>query len=84
VISVADQGAGLDTDDRTLLGQKFFRGKRHSQMTSGPGLGFWIASAFAATNNGTIEATSEGANKGMTVTVRLPMSESRAPSSDQP
>jgi two-component system, OmpR family, sensor histidine kinase KdpD len=74
VISVADQGAGLDADDRTLLGQKFFRGERHSQMTSGLGLGFWIASAFAAANNGTIEASSEGANKGMTVTVRLPMS----------
>jgi two-component system, OmpR family, sensor histidine kinase KdpD len=83
VISVADQGAGLDADDRTLLGQKFFRGKR-SQMASGLGLGFWIASAFAAANNGTIEATSEGTNKGMTVTVRLPMSESRAPSSGQP
>src|SRR5215831_18947853 len=73
VISVADQGAGLDADDRTLLGQKFFRGNRHSQVTSGLGLGFWIASAFAAANNGTIEATSEGVNKGMTVTVRLPL-----------
>ena len=73
VISVADQGAGLDADDRTLLGQKFFRGNRHSQVTSGLGLGFWIASAFVAANNGTIEATSEGVNKGMTVTVRLPL-----------
>jgi two-component system, OmpR family, sensor histidine kinase KdpD len=84
VISVADQGAGLDADDRALLGRKFFRGKRHSHMTSGLGLGFWIASAFAAANNGTVEAASEGTNKGMTVTVRLPMSESRAPSSGQP
>jgi two-component system, OmpR family, sensor histidine kinase KdpD len=83
VISVADQGVGLDADDGTLLGQKFFRGKRHSQMAPGLGLGFWIASAFAAANNGTIEATSEGTNKGMTVTVRLPMSESPA-SSGQP
>ena len=73
VISVSDQGAGLDADDRTLLGQKFFRGNRHSQVTSGLGLGFWIASAFVAANNGTIEATSEGVNKGMTVTVRLPL-----------
>ena len=73
VISVTDQGAGLDADDRTLLGQKFFRGNRHSQVTSGLGLGFWIASAFVAANNGTIEATSEGVNKGMTVTVRLPL-----------
>jgi two-component system, OmpR family, sensor histidine kinase KdpD len=73
-ISVTDQGAGLDADDRVLLGQKFFRGNRHSQVTSGLGLGFWIASAFVAANNGTIEATSEGVNKGMTVTIRLPLS----------
>jgi two-component system sensor histidine kinase KdpD len=73
VISVTDQGAGLDADDRTLLGQKFFRGNRHCQITSGLGLGFWIASAFVAINNGTIEAASEGVNKGMTVTVRLPL-----------
>ena len=73
VISVADHGAGLDAEDRTLLGQKFFRGNRHTQVTSGLGLGFWIASAFIAANNGTIEATSDGVNKGMTVTVRLPL-----------
>jgi two-component system sensor histidine kinase KdpD len=73
VITVVDQGAGLDPDDHTLLGQKFFRGSRHSQVTSGLGLGFWIASAFVAANNGTIEAESEGVNKGMTVTVRLPL-----------
>jgi two-component system, OmpR family, sensor histidine kinase KdpD len=73
-ISVTDQGAGLDTDDRALLGQKFFRGNRHSQVTSGLGLGFWIASAFVAANDGTMEATSEGVNKGMTVTIRLPLS----------
>src|SRR5262249_20312058 len=62
VISVVDQGAGLDADDRTLLGQKFFRGNRQSLLTSGLGLGFWIASAFVAANNGTIEATSDGVN----------------------
>jgi two-component system sensor histidine kinase KdpD len=73
VIAVTDQGAGLDADDRTLLGQKFFRGNRHSQATSGLGLGYWIASAFVAANKGTIEAASEGVNKGMTVTVRLPL-----------
>ena len=81
VISVADQGDGLDAEDRTLLGQKFFRGNRHMQVTSGLGLGFWIASAFIAANDGTIEATSDGVNEGMTVAVRLPMNESMATSS---
>jgi two-component system, OmpR family, sensor histidine kinase KdpD len=72
-ISVTDQGAGLDPEDRALLGQKFFRGPRHAQATSGLGLGFWIATAFVAANNGTIEVISEGMNKGTTVTIRLPL-----------
>jgi two-component system, OmpR family, sensor histidine kinase KdpD len=75
VISVIDQGGGLDADERTLLGRKFFRGNRHSHATSGLGLGFWIATALVAANGGTIEAASEGVNKGVTVTVRLPMNE---------
>jgi two-component system, OmpR family, sensor histidine kinase KdpD len=82
VISVTDQGAGLDAADRSLLGQKFFRGNRHMPVTSGVGLGFWIASAFIAANDGTIEAISKGVNKGMTVTVRLPMNKRVATSSD--
>jgi two-component system sensor histidine kinase KdpD len=73
-IAVSDQGAGLDADDRALLGQKFFRGKRHSTVTAGLGLGFWVTSAFVAANNGTIEATSDGVNRGTTVTICLPLS----------
>ena len=73
VIAITDQGVGLDADDRALLGQKFFRGDRHSAVTPGLGLGFWIASAFVAANNGTIEATSDGVNKGTTVTICLPL-----------
>jgi two-component system sensor histidine kinase KdpD len=60
VLTVTDRGAGLDPNDRSLLGQKFFRGKRHAQSTSGLGLGFWIASAFVAANQGIVEAESEG------------------------
>jgi two-component system, OmpR family, sensor histidine kinase KdpD len=78
VISVNDQGAGLHADDRALLGRKFFRGNRHSQVSSGLGLGFWIATAMVAANGGTIEAVSEGVGKGMTVTMRLPMTENGA------
>ncbi len=73
VLTVTDQGAGLDPNDRALLGQKFFRGKRSAQSTSGLGLGFWISSAFVAANHGTVEATSEGVNRGMVVKIRLPL-----------
>jgi two-component system, OmpR family, sensor histidine kinase KdpD len=74
VLTVTDQGAGLDATDRSLLGQKFFRGKRSAQSTSGLGLGFWIANAFVAANQGTVEAVSEGVNHGMVVKIRLPLS----------
>jgi two-component system sensor histidine kinase KdpD len=74
VLTVTDRGAGLDQNDRSLLGQKFFRGKRHAQSTSGLGLGFWIASAFVAANQGMVEAVSEGVDHGMVVKIRLPLS----------
>jgi two-component system, OmpR family, sensor histidine kinase KdpD len=72
VISVIDHGAGLSADDRLQLGRKFFRGNRQSQLSSGLGLGFWIATALVTANGGTIEAASEGVDKGMTVTVGCP------------
>jgi K+-sensing histidine kinase KdpD len=78
VNSVVDWGAGLDAEDRSLLGEKFFRGNRHMQATSGLGLGFWIATALLSANGGTIEAVSDGVDKGTAVTVRLPMNENRA------
>jgi two-component system, OmpR family, sensor histidine kinase KdpD len=74
VLTVADEGAGLDPNDRSLLGQKFFRGKRSAQSTSGLGLGFWIANAFVAANQGSVEASSDGADRGMMVKIRLPLS----------
>jgi two-component system sensor histidine kinase KdpD len=74
VLSVADRGAGLDPGDRALLGQKFFRGKRHAQSTSGLGLGFWIANAFVVANHGSVETASDGADNGMVVRIRLPLS----------
>jgi two-component system sensor histidine kinase KdpD len=74
VLTVSDQGAGLDPNDRSLLGQKFFRGKRSAQSTSGLGLGFWIANAFVAANQGSVEASSDGADRGMIVKIRLPLS----------
>src|SRR6202521_1256267 len=78
-IAVTDHGAGLDAEDRALLGQKFFRGNRHAPVTSGLGLGFWIASAFVAANDGTVQATSDGVNKGTTVTICLPLSMKEKP-----
>jgi two-component system sensor histidine kinase KdpD len=72
VLSVRDEGLGLVGEERTRLWERFFRGERHASNVSGSGLGLWIAKAFVTANGGEIEAFSEGADRGTTVSIRLP------------
>jgi two-component system, OmpR family, sensor histidine kinase KdpD len=72
VLSVHDDGVGLTPEENAHLGERFFRGPRHVATTSGSGLGLWIAKAFVGANGGTIEAESEGADRGTTVSIHLP------------
>jgi two-component system sensor histidine kinase KdpD len=72
VLSVHDSGVGLTAEEKERLGERFFRGPRHSATTSGSGLGLWIAKAFVGANGGTIEAVSSGADQGTTVSIHLP------------
>jgi two-component system sensor histidine kinase KdpD len=72
-VTVADEGTGLTVDERSQMWNRFFRGERHVGTTSGSGLGLWIASAFVAANDGTIEAVSAGPGCGATLTIDLPI-----------
>jgi two-component system, OmpR family, sensor histidine kinase KdpD len=74
VLSVHDRGAGLTGEEKRQIGERFFRGSRHAATTSGSGLGLWIANAFITANGGTVEVASEGAERGTTVSIRLPVS----------
>jgi two-component system, OmpR family, sensor histidine kinase KdpD len=71
VLSVQDEGIGLVGEERTRLWERFFRGERRASNVSGSGLGLWIAKAFVAANGGEIEASSEGADRGTLVSIRL-------------
>jgi two-component system, OmpR family, sensor histidine kinase KdpD len=73
IFAVEDEGAGLTDEELSHLGERFFRGPRHSTVASGSGLGLWIAKAFVAANGGRIHATSKGVDQGATVTVYLPL-----------
>lgn len=75
VLSVHDCGAGLTTEEKQQVGDRFFRGSRHAVTTSGSGLGLWIANAFITANGGRVEVESEGANCGATVSIHLPSPE---------
>jgi K+-sensing histidine kinase KdpD len=72
-IRVVDQGAGLTAEEEERYGERFYRGPRHAQTTTGSGLGTWIARAFIEASGGTIEASSAGPGHGCTVIVKLPI-----------
>ena len=74
IFAVEDSGAGLTGEELSHLGERFFRGSRHSALASGSGLGLWIAKAFVAANGGRIHATSQGVDRGSTVWLHLPLS----------
>jgi two-component system, OmpR family, sensor histidine kinase KdpD len=79
VISVHDCGAGLTGEEKQQVGGRFFRGSRLAASTSGSGLGLWIAKAFVTANGGKVEVESEGADRGTTVSIHLPLPVGTAP-----
>ena len=72
VLAVHDCGSGVTGEEKTQIGERFFRGSRQAATTSGSGLGLWIANAFVTANGGELEVESEGADRGTTVSIRLP------------
>jgi two-component system, OmpR family, sensor histidine kinase KdpD len=71
-IRVSDQGVGLTSEERLRLFERFYRGPRRQSAVKGSGLGLWIAHAFVVASGGQLEANSAGADRGTTLTMRLP------------
>jgi two-component system, OmpR family, sensor histidine kinase KdpD len=71
VITVSDEGAGLTTEDRQRMFERFHRGAR-TRDTTGSGLGLWIARAFVVACGGTLEAESAGVGRGTRMSIALP------------
>ncbi len=73
VISVRDDGVGMDEETLRNLFERYYRGTNTEAGTNGAGLGMSIAQHIARAMGGTIEAWSEP-GAGTVVTVRLPLS----------
>ena len=75
VISVTDNGMGVDVDDLSHLFERFYRADsarhRDTGTSGGTGLGLSIAQWIADEHHGRIEVQSE-VGRGSTFTVRLP------------
>jgi two-component system, OmpR family, sensor kinase len=76
VISVSDNGMGIDAEDLSHLFERFYRADsarhRDTGTSGGTGLGLSIARWIAEEHNGRIEVQSEMGH-GSTFTVRLPI-----------
>jgi signal transduction histidine kinase len=73
---VKDTGIGIAPADLPHVFERFYRAdKARSRAHGGSGLGLSIAQFIAHAHGGRVEAFSEGANRGSTFVVLLPLSE---------
>ena len=82
IITVADTGRGIPTEDLPHIFERFFRrsAKTADRTAAGFGLGLSIVKWIVDSHGGRIEAKSEG-GKGTEFMVRLPLLDSGAPTS---
>lgn len=73
-ITVSDQAVGLSKDEHAHIFERFYRGSRTRDSTTGSGLGLWIARAFVVACGGRMEAASAGEGQGSTISIVLPVS----------
>ncbi|WP_224742304.1 MULTISPECIES: ATP-binding protein [Cysteiniphilum] len=73
VIEVIDQGIGLEQAELESVFSIFHRLKKSDSYTKGHGLGLAICKDIVTAHHGEIYATSEGAHKGSTFIVKLPI-----------
>jgi two-component system sensor histidine kinase KdpD len=73
LVTVEDEGPGIDPEDIPFIFDKYYRGKRQKGTSPGTGMGLAIARAILKAHHGGIEVRSEP-GKGAQFTFWIPMS----------
>jgi signal transduction histidine kinase len=74
VLSVRDEGFGIEAGDLSRIFDRFVQGKQELDRTQGGlGLGLTIAKNLAALHGGDVHAHSEGKGHGSEFIVTLPL-----------
>jgi len=74
VISVSDQGNGIEDSEQGLIFERFYRGKHHCKLVQGTGMGLPIASAIIKAHGGSLSVTCKRGH-GSTFSFTLPIDE---------
>jgi PAS domain S-box-containing protein len=82
-IEVSDTGIGIDSEFLPLVFDRFRQAdSRSTRQHGGLGLGLAITRHLVEQHNGTIQARSEGRDRGTTITIRLPAARSGSESDE--
>jgi two-component system sensor histidine kinase KdpD len=77
LVSVEDEGPGVEDEDRPYIFDKFFRGKNQKAGTSGTGMGLAIVKAIMTAHGGGVEMTTRQP-RGAKFTFWLPIEDAIA------
>lgn len=73
LLSVSDEGIGMEPDECTSMFELFSQGGRAKRFRNGGlGLGLWVVREIVRAHGGRVSARSAGTGRGTTFTVRLP------------
>ena len=79
IVAVADTGIGISTEMLPRVFDLFTQGRQGGHSQPGLGIGLAVARQLIDMHGGHIEAVSEGASRGSTFIVRLPIASREAP-----
>lgn len=75
VIEVMDNGVGINAEDLPRLFEPFYTTSTGGKSSGGLGIGLSVAKSIVEAHGGSITARSEGAGKGATFALSLPLAE---------
>jgi hypothetical protein len=73
VLTFRDNGRGIERKDLHKVFKMFYRVRQQGENIRGTGLGLYIVKSVINEHGGRISVTSEGAGKGCTFTITLPL-----------